>query len=354
MIHLFVLIIFFLTSPLFLPTALAQVGGRQSFEFLRVPTDARASALGGANVSTGASDANAFWRNPALVSDSAFGQGTFSYIPWHADIHNFTLAYVSPFKKTKALGVGLYLLNYGKITETDASGQVLGTFQASDFAFKVGYSFAQAPFRFGANLKFLGSQLAGFNAYALALDLGATFQHPHQDFSLGLVIKNAGLVLRRYTPEASAPLPFDVQIGASFKPLFMPLRFSATLHHLYRWDIVYLDPNQQTQLDPNGNPIPDEKTFFDKLARHFVLSAEILLGKAFQINLGYNHLINREMRIEGLGGLRGLSFGFDLHTRLFALGFARGTYHIGEGRNFFTLRINTRALRKQNIRRVNQ
>ncbi|NJL12353.1 MAG: type IX secretion system protein PorQ [Microscillaceae bacterium] len=337
-----------------LSSTLAQVGGRQTFEFLRVPTDAGAAGWGGANVSTGQSDANAFWRNPALMSDSAFGQGTFSYIPWHADIHNFTLAYVSPFRKKNALGLGLYLLNYGKIPETDATGQLLGTFQASDFAFNVAYSFAQAPFRFGANFKFLGSQLAGFNAYALALDLGATFQHPRQDFTLGLVIKNAGFALRRHTSDASAPLPFDVQIGTSFKPLFMPLRFSATLHHLYRWDIVYLDPNRQTQLDPNGNPVPDEKTFFDKLARHFVLSAELLLSKAFQINVGYNHLINREMRIEGLGGLRGLSFGFDLRTRLFALGFARGTYHLGEGRNFFTLRINTRALHKQNIRRINK
>jgi hypothetical protein len=69
-----------------------------------------------------------------------------------------------------------------------------------------------------------------------------------------------------------------------------------------------------------------------------VFGGEILLSSNFQINIGYNHLINREMKITNQGGLRGVSFGFQLRTKKFALTFGRGTYHIGEGRSFFTLR----------------
>ncbi len=318
--------------------SLAQIGGRNTFEFVRIPTDAFAGSLGGVNVSTGNRDVNAFWRNPALLEDTVYRHAAVSYIPWHADIHNFTLAYVQPFKKIGALGFGLNMLNYGTLQETDPTGQVIGEFQAQDFNFNIAYSFQQDNFRFGANAKLLGSQIDVLSAFALAFDLGATFKHPEKNLQIGVVVKNIGIGLSRYTPDTRLGLPFDVQLGTSFKPEFMPLRFSVSLHHLYQFDIVYLDPSRQTRLDANGNPVPEEKKFFDKLARHVVLGAELLLSKNFQINLGYNHLINKEMKIINQGGLRGISFGFQLNTKKFALGLGRGTYHVGEGRTFITLR----------------
>lgn len=318
--------------------ALAQVGGRNTFEFVRIPTDAFAASLGGVNVSTGSRDANAFWRNPALLADTAYRHAALSYIPWHADIHNFTLSYIQPFKKIGGLGFGLNMVNYGTLQETDPSGQVIGEFKAQDFNFNIAYSFQQENFSFGVNAKLLGSQIDVLTAFALAFDLGATFTHPEKNLSFGLVIKNIGIGLSRYTPDTALRLPFDVQLGTSFKPEFMPLRFSISLHHLYQFDIVYLDPSRQTRLDANGNLVAEEKTFFDKLARHIVLGTELLLSKNFQINLGYNHLINKEMQIANQGGLRGVSFGFQLNTKKFALGLSRGTYHVGEGRTFLTLR----------------
>jgi hypothetical protein len=316
----------------------AQVGGRNTFEFVRMPTDAFGGSLGGVNVSTGSHDVNAFWRNPALLEDTVYRHAALSYIPWHADIHNFTLAYVQPFKKLNALAFGLNIVNYGTLQETDPSGQVLGEFKAQDFNFNVGYSIQQDNFRFGANAKLLGSQIDVYSAYALAMDLGVVFKHPVQNFTFGLAIKNIGFGMSKYTPDTRLNMPFDVQMGTTFKPEFMPLRFSLSLHHLYQFDITYLDPNRQTQLDANGTPVAEEKKFFDKVARHFVFGGEILLSSNFQINIGYNHLINREMKITNQGGLRGVSFGFQLRTKKFALTFGRGTYHIGEGRSFFTLR----------------
>ena len=90
-------------------------------------------------------------------------------------------------------------------------------------------------------------------------------------------------------------------------------------------------------LDANGNPIIEEKKFFDKLARHFVLGGEFLLSKGFNIRLGYNHLINREMKVRDISGLRGFSFGFMVKVKAFEFSFAQGSYHVGTGRSFFTL-----------------
>ena len=64
-------------------------------------------------------------------------------------------------------------------------------------------------------------------------------------------------------------MPFDIQIGTSFKPEHMPFRFSVTAHSLYKYDIVYLDPNSSTQLDQNGNEVAEEKSTFDKIASHW-------------------------------------------------------------------------------------
>lgn len=316
---------------------LAQVGGRQTFEFMRIPSHARLAGVGGVNVSLHQGDVNMFMQNPALLDDESSNKAALSYSRWHADINNTDATYTHNFKNLGQFGFGLRVINYGRFDQTTPSGQVVGTFNANDFAFIIAHARQQENFTFGASLKFLGSQIENFQAYALAFDLGAVFKHPEKDFTFGLAIKNLGVSLSKFTPDARTNLPFDVQIGTSFKPEYMPFRFSISLHHLYQFDIVFLDPNLSTQLDANGNTIVEEKTFFDKLARHFVIGGELLLAEGFHVRLGYNHLINREMQVQNLGNLRGFSFGFMLRVKAFEFAFSRGTYHIGAGRNFLTL-----------------
>jgi hypothetical protein len=132
-------------------------------------------------------------------------------------------------------------------------------------------------------------------------------------------------------------MPFDAQLGVTFKPEHMPLRFSATAHHLYQFDIVYLDPNQRGLLDADGNEIKDKKTFGDKLARHFVVGGELLLSKNFHLRMGYNHLRRRELRMDSRSGGAGLSLGALIRIRSFAFDYSRAFYHVGGASNYFTL-----------------
>ncbi|MCU0447830.1 MAG: type IX secretion system protein PorQ [Microscillaceae bacterium] len=333
-------------------TAIAQVGGRNSFEFMRIPNNAFLAGIGGVNITTGRDEVNRFWQNPALLNDSIANYASFNYSRWQADIGQTTVSYVIPHKKLGAIGVGVHVVNYGEMPLTDPSGADLGTFRASDFAVNVGYSIRQDNFYFGANLKWLGSQIESYTAHAVVMDVGGIFKHPKKDLTLGLTLKNLGFVLKNYMPGDRTNLPLDIQAGVSFKPEYMPVRFSATLHHLYRFDIVYLDPNQSNQLDANGNPIVEEKRFFDKVARHFVLGGELLLSKNFNILLGYNHLINREMQVRDLSGFRGFSFGFRLKVKAFAMSFSHGTYHVGAGRSFFTLSANMNRILKKKLKKV--
>ena len=118
-----------------------------------------------------------------------------------------------------------------------------GSFTATDFALTVGHSHQVGPFALGANLKFASSSIAEYSASALMLDLGGVFEHPSKDFNVALVFKNMGLVLGDYTDQSNSSLPFDIQIGTSFKPQYMPIRFSITVYNLYQGDIAYFDPS---------------------------------------------------------------------------------------------------------------
>jgi hypothetical protein len=329
----------------------AQVGGRNTFEFMRIPQHASVASLGGVNITTGLEDVNMFLQNPALLNDKVAKHASFSHHFWFADIGQSTLTYAHPFKRFNGnLGFGLQVVNYGKLKETDASGVVLGEFSASDFALQTTYSLQQEHFRFGTTLRFLGSQIAGYSAYSLVMDLGGIFIHPETDFRIGLVVKNLGFPIKKFSPQSQVHLPFDVQLGTSFKPQYMPFRFSVSLQHLYQFDIVYLDPLLSTTLDANGNPIVEQKKFMDKLFRHFVLGGEMLLSDNFNIRLGYNHLINKEMKVRDLGNLRGISLGFMLKVKAFAFSYALGTYHVGATRHLITLESDfNRILKKKKV-----
>lgn len=326
----------------------AQIGGRRNFEFLQVPGNARLAGVGRVNVSLHHGDPNVLWQNPALIDSSASRKFGFNYTPYFADIKNTHLAYVHDVPKIGTFGAGLNYMAYGSFEQTDPSGQVQGTFIANDFAFTLSYAHRIKYFRMGINLKFIGSQIEAYNSSALAVDIGGAFVHPKYDWTIGLVFKNIGVVLSDYNDFTQSRLPFEVQLGTSFKPKYMPFRFSLTLQQIQQFDITYLDPLQDVTFDANGNTVPREKNFGDNLLRHFVIGGELLPDKPFSIRLGYNHLINRELREEGASRFNGFSYGFRIKVKGQEFAFSRASYHAAGGRNFISLYLDfNRVLKKR-------
>jgi hypothetical protein len=228
--------------------------------------------------------------------------------------------------------------------ETDATGAVLGTFSAREYAAVLGYAHTLAPYTIGVNLKLAGSHLAEYSAFAALLDIGGVFKHPVHDWTLGLLIRNAGFGLKQYTPDHPTPLPFDVQLGTSFKPKFMPLRFTLTAHHLHRFNIAHDDPAFRTTIDQNGQEVAQKTTFADKLARHFSFGTELSLGKPLKIMAGYNHLVRREMRLEERSAGAGFSLGASLQVKAFGLGLCPFFPASGGGVSYLTLTGNLKNL----------
>jgi hypothetical protein len=313
------------------------LGGRYGFSFLRLPSHAPLAALGGVNVSQRDRNVNFFLSNPALLSEETDKTVSVNYSPYYAGIAHSSVAYADRHGKAGHWGAAIQYLDYGTMEETDPTGAVLGTFSAREYAAVLGYAHTMAPYTLGVNLKLAGSHLAEYSAFAALLDIGGVFKHPVHDWTLGLLIRNAGLALKHYTPGAQTPLPFDVQLGTSFKPKFMPLRFTLTAHHLHRFDIAHDDPALRTTVDQNGQEVARKATFADKLARHFSFGTELSLGKPLKIMAGYNHLVRREMRLEERPTGAGFSLGAALQVKAFGLAYARFFQHSGGGVSYLTL-----------------
>ncbi|MGY2131636.1 type IX secretion system protein PorQ [Hymenobacter sp. HD11105] len=328
--------------------AAAQIGGQQAFSFLNLPPSAKLAGLGGVNVSSRDADPTMLYGNPALLNAEMDGRLALGYVDYLSDIKQSTATYVFNTKKAGRLGVGLTYLNYGKFEQFDAAGTSLGEFSVNEYALGVSDAYTSGNFTLAGTLKLAVSGIGGNHSVAALADVGGLFKHPTQDFTVGLTVRNVGYQLRPYVGADREPMPLDVQIGASFKPEYMPVRLSLTAHHLQRLDIVYLDPNQRGQLNDAGEEIKPKKTLGDKIARHFVVGGEFIFSKNFQLRAGYNHLQRRELRLENTSAGAGMSFGAVLRISEFQLDYTRAYYHASGAANYITIARNLDSLFKKN------
>jgi hypothetical protein len=315
----------------------AQELQRTSFSFLNVAPTARVSGLGGVNVSLADRDVNLFFSNPALVGDSLQGYGSLNYQFFVADIGNAAFSYLPRLPKLGTVAIGIQHFSYGTIKGFDPAGTPTGDFSASETAIVISKSHQINHFRLGASLKGAFSSLAGFRSSALMLDLGGVFIHPERDLHVGLAVKNLGLVLSDYSGTSESALPLDVQIGATFRPMHMPLRFSLTAYRLIQSKAVNYDQALQTQ-----------PSTLQKIFRHFNFGAELLLHRNVNILFGYNYGVHQELKIPQGGGA-GLSVGFSARVKSVEFIFSRSTFVAGAAGYALTLSMDAKKMFRRSV-----
>lgn len=315
------------------------IGGRAMFDFLNVSGNAHQAALGGDNVSVYDRDPNLFLGNPALLNKKMDKVLSLSYLPYIADVKSYSLAGAIDADKLGPFAIGFKYLDYGKITERDIYATDLGTFSSKDYAFTLGKSYTIGTISLGVNGKFLGSEIGSYKTYAWAIDAGALFKHPEKDFTIGLAVKNFGKTFRTYTETSQDSLPLNVQIGATFKPEHAPIRFSLTAHTLNRWDIVYNDPNYSTTVDEEGKPVFKKVKNAERLFRHLTAAIEIIPIKAFNLRVGYNYLMSKELSLtDGLSSA-GLSLGASVRWDRYQASYTHTIVHRSNSMHVFTINV---------------
>lgn len=296
--------------------ASAQESG-SSFAVLKLPASSHVAALGGENISIVEDAPASGWNNPALysnVSDLSLGLGFMTYA---GGSKLMGAQFVKAFGERHTGAVSLQYMDFGSMDETDAAGNVLGSFSAKDMVIGASYSYLLSErWTGGATLKTVYSKYAEYSSVALAVDLGLNYYNAETDFSLSATMQHLGVQLKHFDGYAEK-LPFVMQLGFTKGLSHLPVRISLTMTDLTRWksDFYY-----------SGE---DEKVSFGKLLiNHFVVGLDIEPADFLYLSAGYNFRRASELKAAGSAHGAGLSFGGGLRLRRFTAGISYAKYHV--------------------------
>ncbi|SMD32327.1 hypothetical protein SAMN04488029_0672 [Reichenbachiella faecimaris] len=313
-----------------------------SFQFLNLPAGARVAGLGGVVTTSTDADVNLFLSNPALLDSVNDNHVSWSHLAYYADVKYNTFAYAKTFEKAGTFGIGIQHLGYGTIDSHDISGNAVGSFDANETAVVASHSHQLSVFKLGASLKYAYSGIYTYSSSALALDIGGVFIHPEKELMFSILFKNLGFVMSDYSGTSDSSLPTDLQLGMTFKPEHMPFRFSFTGYNLF-------SPNENYE-DESINPNEGRSAIVDRVFRHINIGTEILFSRNFNMRLGYNHRVRKELKLSEKAGLSGISLGLMARIKAFELSYTFTNYHVDSGRSYFTITSNlNRVFKKKSI-----
>lgn len=321
------------------PALLAQVtGGQTVFKYLSLSPSARATGLGGLQITVKDDDLALAALNPAALNPSMSGRLAFNHNFFLTDIQHGYAAYAWKIPKIGfTMQGGIQYMNYGDIKQTDAQGNINGKVAASETAFTIGAARALGPrLSIGLNARVGFSTLDVYKASALTADAGILYSDTSSRFSAAIVLRNAGVQLTTYNGNR-ADLPLDVQIGVSKRLRYLPFRLSIIAHHLQSWNIRYNDPNAQSDdvllFGSDENSSGNGNGAIDNFFRHLIFNGEFLLGRneGFRIRFGYNHLRKQELTVRNYRSLAGFSGGVGMRVSRFRIDVGYASYHLAGG-----------------------
>ncbi len=321
-------LILFLTVACAL-NALAQAG-RDTYQFLNLPSSARLAAYGGSNISVNDGDLNMAMYNPALLSKKTYNILEFNYMYYISDINLASVAYGRSFGKDNHMLFGIQYIDYGKFLETSPTDQILGTFTAKDFAISVGYARTlPLGFTVGAICKPIYSVYERYHSFGLAFDFGAHYQNDSIGISVGLTLRNVGWQFKGYYSidgkQHRETLPLDLQLGTSYKFKHAPIRLSLTIHNIQHWNLGYERASSVLAAENATADVP----WYDMMFRHTIWTIDILPTKNMYLTVSYNHRRRAEMATKDWKTAAGFAFGAGIKIKMFNVGFSLVPYQVG-------------------------
>ena len=180
--------------------------GTNGYEYLSVPVSVHSAALGGFNATIAEDDISLVYENPALltnVSDKTLGLGFTSYI---AKTTKLSAAWAQGLGERAVWSANVQYLSYGSMKETDETGQEIGKLTASDVSVQGSFAYMLTDYiSGGVTAKFMFSNYASYNAFAMGVDLGLNYSATESGSSLFDVALSTQL-LRQTRKTALRPL----------------------------------------------------------------------------------------------------------------------------------------------------
>ena len=194
---------------LFFRVASVEAGNRSgsvTAQFLKIPANARAAAMGNAQVALGEGALSIAYNPAGTLSVQNVSVGA-TYNAWFADITHSFFAVAANLQQWGTIGFGVTLLTTDDISVTtpafpEGTGEF---FKASDVAYTLSYSRQISEmFGLGLSIKYINSTFPGLNdaagdrvgTHALAFDIGTLYDIPVLRTRLGISVNNLGKDLK--------------------------------------------------------------------------------------------------------------------------------------------------------------
>lgn len=269
-----------------------QSNANEVYQFLTLPYSAKATALGGINISNLGSDLGLAMYNPAQLDPAMDKMLHLSVKSYFSDIkqYDFSGAHFIP-KKNWVLGWGLHYMGYGNIKMTDVSGNEMGNFIANDYVAQVSMA---SSFRkniiLGATLKLVQSNYGIYKSSGLAMDLSIAYTSSSRLLRASILANNVGAQIKSYTEKER--LPLNIIMGVSKKLENAPIQFSLTAQRLSIWNNTLYDPSFYNQ---EGYKAPSS---VQDIFNHVIIGAEANIGEQVSLDFGYNFLRRFDLNIQ--------------------------------------------------------
>jgi hypothetical protein len=309
------------------------LNAQSSFDFVDIPISTYAAAMGGDLVATDFSDLASTHHNPGLLDSAVDRQFFLMYNPYLGDVQRFAGGFSINSEKIRSAAAFLDFVNYGVIEETDEFGNIVGEYLAQQYRFSLAKSFVQGPFSIGIMGSFALSNISGQTEQAVLFDLGGVYRHPDFNWVVGMVFRNMGVVFGGLQPAGFSEEIFDIAIGTSLKPKYMPFRFTLTVSGLPRELSTFSVGSQ-------------DRDFLDRSLRYVNLGTSLVLSRVIELSVGYNHLRRQELRLENEAFGAGLSFGALLRVKSFTVQFTQMTFSAAGGATFLSVQNDFNSLKK--------
>ncbi|SUZ54854.1 uncharacterized protein METZ01_LOCUS7708 [marine metagenome] len=242
-----------------------------------------------------------------------------------ADINSSSILYSDSLKNIGKFGIGIKYFSHGKFDGYDVLGNSTGSFNPKEFAITFTKSIKFSNFIFGTNLKYVNSKIFDKSDNAFLIDIGVIFYPTiKKNLTIGMTISNFGFLLSKN----NTYIPFFVQIGTTFKPEYMPIRFSFTI-------------NKSSEKNDLLNIY---STSFNKLLSLMNIGTEILISKNINFQLGYNYKLNKELSLTNNRNNGGISYGIEILLKRFNINYARVVMNTINTSNVISLNFNLKRI----------
>lgn len=314
--------------------------GQKAFAILNLYNSAQMTGRGLNFVPRFIADAPTSIANPSTLDSSVNNMASLTYTDIFAGSYQASLAYTHSFAKVGNFGFAIQYINYGEFLLTEENGDITGTFSANDLMFNIAWGRKiEKNIYLGVNFKPMFSKYESYSSSSIAFDVAATWVSPSQSWQVSAIVKNVGRQIKSFANQRDT-LPLDLQLGFSKKFKHAPLVVYVVADNLTKWNIREEDKlSSRFETDMYGN-VKDESSFgafMDKAFRHLRFAVDILPSKYYYISIGYSWRQHKEMAVEDTFSLTGLSYGFGINYKNYALNYARNEYHNYGAPNYITL-----------------